>query len=75
MSTPRPSFDPELLPALARVNTEMPPGIVPEQIDAMRARTARLAPGDETDMTLGGVFTEFERTAPGPDGHPVPLIV
>lgn len=75
MSTPRPSFDPELLPALAQVNAEMPPGIVPEQIGAMRARAARLAPGDETDMTLGGVFVESERTAPGPDGHPVPLIV
>ena len=75
MSTPRPPFDPELLPALARVNAEMPPGIVPEQIDAMRARAVRLAPGDETDMTLGGIFTESEHTAPGPDGHPVPLLV
>lgn len=75
MSTPRPPFDPELLPALARVNAEMPPGIVPEQIDAMRARAVRLAPGEETDMTLGGVFTESEYTAPGPDGHPVPLLV
>lgn len=75
MSTPRPPFDPELLPALARVNAEMPPGIVPEQIDAMRARAVHLAPGEETDMTLGGVFTESERTAPGPEGHAVPLLV
>ncbi|SIO89056.1 alpha/beta hydrolase [Nocardiopsis sp. JB363] len=75
MSIPRPPFDPELLPALARVNAEMPPGIGPEQIDAMRVRAARLAPGDETDMTLGGVFTESEHTAPGSEGHAVPLLV
>ena len=76
MSAPsRPPFDPELVPALVQINTELPPGVTPDMIPAMRERNVRQAPGKETDMTLGGAFTEHAYTAPGPDGHGVPLLV
>ena len=72
---PRPPFDPELVPSLVELNTELPPAVTRDMIPSLRERSVRQAPGDETDMTLGGAFTEHEHIAAGPDGHGVPLLV
>ncbi|MBG6096880.1 alpha/beta hydrolase [Nocardioides luteus] len=75
-TTPRPPFDPEIVPVLEVMREAMPP-FTAENLPALRRALAEGLPGVEpTDLTVGGTVQVDERDVPGPDGnHDITLLI
>jgi hypothetical protein len=69
MSQVPPPFDPELAAALDLIKDVVPPGLSPDEIDAVRQGPGIQMLAD-LDLTMDGFFEVEDRTVPGPEDAP-----